>query len=367
MAEVQALCLQWNIPFYSYRLPYGKHCFFGGQLEGEVERFGGMEAVAGREGFVVMPFRETVRTPSLFVRREVSFTDRPEDSRLPELLEKYKREVRFADIVRREEGKEAYVRRVREMIAILRRGVVEKMVLSRSLSVACDARRLSPLWFGKLAEKYPEAFVFLVSVPGVTLWMGATPEIFLQQDGEGIRTMALAGTRRAGEQMPWGEKEREEQQIVARYLTALLQAEGDWRVDGPFSKRAGEVEHLCTSFGCGRNFTAAGIDRLRVQLHPTPAVGGFPVPEALELLQRIEGYDRRYYAGYLGPVGRNAAFHWFVNLRCMEVFSRAVRLYVGGGITALSDPEREWQETEMKARTLLEVIGGDGLSVNPAS
>ena len=49
-------------------------------------------------------------------------------------------------------------------------------------------------------------------------------------------------------------------------------------------------------------------------------------------------------------------FDLFVNLRTMEVFDDALRLYVGGGITPLSDPETEWQETCQKADTLLNLI-----------
>ena len=42
----------------------------------------------------------------------------------------------------------------------------------------------------------------------------------------------------------------------------------------------------------------------------------------------------------------------FVNLRCTELFANAVNLYVGGGITKDSIPEAEWEETELKAKTL---------------
>lgn len=97
-------------------------------------------------------------------------------------------------------------------------------------------------------------------------------------------------------------------------------------------------------------------DRIRKRLHPTPAVGGFPVRQALQYLEQTERYNRRYYAGYLGPVGNTDEFHWFVNLRCMEIFPQAVSLYVGGGITVLSEPRKEWEETELKSRTLLDIL-----------
>ena len=42
-----------------------------------------------------------------------------------------------------------------------------------------------------------------------------------------------------------------------------------------------------------------------------------------------------------------------MNLRCTEIFANGVKLYVGGGITKDSIPEKEWEETELKSQTLL--------------
>ena len=92
------------------------------------------------------------------------------------------------------------------------------------------------------------------------------------------------------------------------------------------------------------------------QLHPTPAVCGLPKKRAMQIITEIEKRDRGYYAGFLGPLQASGAFDLFVNLRTMEVFDDALRLYVGGGITPLSDPETEWQETCQKADTLLNLI-----------
>jgi isochorismate synthase len=77
---------------------------------------------------------------------------------------------------------------------------------------------------------------------------------------------------------------------------------------------------------------------------------------ALEFIQKKEKHDREYYAGYLGPVGFTDMLNLYVNLRCLKVYSNCVALYIGGGITLDSVPEEEWQETEIKAETLLSVI-----------
>lgn len=357
IAEAQRLCLQGNIPFYSYRLPGEKDFFWGAQSNEKITPFQGMEHLDGKEGFVLVPFRESKECPALFIKQDLAFVNSTEDA---QIIDKLRDHFPGPDVVYSPlpgTSKEEYHRQVTEMITALRQERVLKMVLSRSLWVECKALEMAPEWFMKLADVYPEAFVFLVSVPGVSTWMGASPEIFLNQEKERAETMALAGTRIAGSKAPWGHKEIEEQQIVSRYIGNLLSKWGGWEMKECFSKRAGKVEHLCTSFvhpGC---LSSSLTDRIRMELHPTPAVGGFPSREAVALLEQIEGYERRYYAGYLGPVGPVSTFHWFVNLRCMELFSDAACLYVGGGITALSDPQKEWEETEMKSRTLLDIIG----------
>jgi isochorismate synthase len=85
-------------------------------------------------------------------------------------------------------------------------------------------------------------------------------------------------------------------------------------------------------------------------------VCGMPLETSLEFLQQHEGYDREFYSGYLGPVNMNNNINIFVNLRCMQLFEGQATVYAGAGVTVDSVPEHEWEETEMKLNTLLNVI-----------
>jgi isochorismate synthase len=42
-----------------------------------------------------------------------------------------------------------------------------------------------------------------------------------------------------------------------------------------------------------------------------------------------------------------------VNLRCARLYKNAVHIFVGGGITAQSNPAKEWTETELKSEDIL--------------
>ena len=83
--------------------------------------------------------------------------------------------------------------------------------------------------------------------------------------------------------------------------------------------------------------------------------GGIPKGNALTFLAHNENYDRRFYAGYLGPIQSNQT-HLFVNLRCAQWEENQLTLYIGAGITASSISENEWKETVRKAETFLNAL-----------
>ncbi|OYX21747.1 MAG: isochorismate synthase, partial [Algoriphagus sp. 32-45-6] len=88
-------------------------------------------------------------------------------------------------------------------------------------------------------------------------------------------------------------------------------------------------------------------------LHPTSAVCGMPRKEAHDFLQENEHFDRSFFAGFLGPVNIESATSIYVNLRTANFQENEVILFAGAGVTEDSDPEKEWEETEMKC----EIIG----------
>ena len=160
----------------------------------------------------------------------------------------------------------------------------------------------------------------------------------------------------------WRQKEIEEQALVARYIVNCFKhlRLREYHETGPRTVIAGQLLHLLTDFEVNlRNvpFPNLGTDMLRL-LHPTSAVGGMPKAAALHFLRTHEGYDRAYYSGFLGPVNVAApgVARLYVNLRCLQLRPNEAILYAGTGLTVDSDPEREWQETEMKLQTVATVL-----------
>ena len=346
--QTQALCLRQNIPFYSYRMPNEDTIYTGMQLTETSFSFESITALSGMQGFVLMPYCIKADCPAIFIKEDIRFTDSLNNQEIADKLHA----TRFPEKERMfhssDSEKPLYLEQVNALISALQNGEARKAVFSRSITVQGEALQKAPELFEKMVKCYPAAFVFLVSSPGNTVWIGATPEIFLQQTPRTLHTMALAGTQPVKDGQSCGEweyKDREEQQIVSDYIRDILSGICPEKTNstGPFTRKAGNVYHLCTTFECEMQPDTAKADHLRELLHPTPAVGGFPKAQALQLISRLEQHERRYYAGYLGPVRNDGTFDLFVNLRSMELYDNAYRLYAGGGITALSDAGKEWQ------------------------
>lgn len=251
-----------------------------------------------------------------------------------------------------------YLEQVRTLVGAMRRGDFRKAVLSRTITKddSSISSKIPELLF-RMSEAYPRTFVFWVYLPGVCAWVGATPETLLRCDDRGVFTVALAGSRPAETAGEWGAKERDEQQIVTDSIVQTFRKAGiEPSVHGPETLRAAAVEHLCTTIESSGMLSGAQTASLLGGLHPTPALGGYPKKESLSAIRRVEKHPRRYYGGFVGCVENTNEFTFYVNLRCMEYDDMRYRLYVGGGITADSDPDAEWRETEIKSRTILNLL-----------
>jgi len=266
-----------------------------------------------------------------------------------------------------EQGEESfYLNLVNKGIAELEKGLMEKIVLSRTLAIPLSDEIDLVNVFDELCNTYPNALVSLVSIPEAGTWMGATPEVLVGiEDNTIFKTVALAGTKTAQKDVSlktvaWTQKEIEEQALVERYIISCFKKIRlrEYEEHGPKTVVAGNVLHLKSEFTVdmkATNFPQLGSVMLQL-LHPTSAVCGMPLDTALKFLKEHEGYDRQFYAGYLGPVNFKNQTHLFVNLRCMQWQDDNAILYAGAGVTVDSNPEEEWIETEMKLNTLLKVI-----------
>jgi isochorismate synthase len=237
-------------------------------------------------------------------------------------------------------------------------GLLEKIVPSRCKEVELPETFDLIEAFEALCHKHPNAFVSIFSSAQSGTWLGATPELLVNVDSElKFRTHALAGTLPYSpntdlKSVAWKQKEIEEQALVSRYIINCFKRirVREYQEQGPKTIVAGNLMHLKTDYLVDMkdiNFPQLGSVMLKL-LHPTSAVCGMPLAPSLRFLAEHEGYDREFYSGYLGLLNYQQESSIFVNLRCMQLMEKTVKLYAGAGVTIDSIPENEMEETEMK-------------------
>ena len=259
-----------------------------------------------------------------------------------------------------------YIDLVKRAISQIEAGIFEKLVPSRCKQIELPATFDLLDTFNKLCTKYPNAFVSLVSAPEVGTWIGASPELLVSVDGQmRFKTVAVAGTQALHPQtnlkhLAWTQKEIEEQALVSRYIVNCFKKIRlrEFTELGPKTWQAGNLVHLKTEFEVdmvATNFSQLGSTMLKL-LHPTSAVCGMPREDSIAFIETHEPFDRSFYSGFLGPVNFENETSLYVNLRCMQWCKNKAVLFAGAGVTIDSIPEKEWEETELKMNTLLEVI-----------
>ncbi len=247
-------------------------------------------------------------------------------------------------------------------------GQVEKVVLARSRHIPMEAQPDIAAILSRLEARYPDCAVFCLGRNGF-YFIGASPEPLVTRRESRVSTMALAGTAAlapdrssgampAGEALLADEKNLREHAFVARALRRSL-APYCSKLDmdeQPGLLKTGGLLHLKTEFE-GTLAKPVHILDLAGAIHPTPAVAGAPLAESLDLIARLEDFDRGWYAGPLGWIDPGGGGEFRVGLRSGLCGPGFCRLFAGCGVVEGSDAETEWWETDMKLQALASCLG----------
>jgi len=258
-----------------------------------------------------------------------------------------------------ESEKPIWIDRVDRAKDLISEKAFEKIVLARSVKLK-SKQNLSPTLLSyKLREAYPECYNFIIQIDQETSFIGATPERLASFEDGIFKTEGLAGSTSRGksasedaalaQSLLESEKDREEHQFVVRAIDNTL-APYSYRVEHPNKpqiKKLNNVQHLFTPISASIK-SGIQIHDLVQQLHPTPAVGGFPRDHAIPFIQEIEQIERGWYAAPVGWYNLNGCGEFAVAIRSALLHKNYAHLFAGCGIVSDSDPESEWQETLMK-------------------
>lgn len=248
------------------------------------------------------------------------------------------------------ETKEEYLQNLYQVISVINENQLPKLVYSRR-KIFTDFNEIDVnKSFKNLCQSYPNAFRYLF-IDGENSWMGAFSEVLgkFNKSTQEFETMSLAGTLPVSEN--WAEKEIKEQKPVSDYIRNILYHYSEnIQESETYDHISGNIKHLRTDFKA--IIKPEDLDKIIQELHPTPAVCGIPKDFCKQNIQKLEKYPRELYAGYI-KIETAGMVQYFVNLRCSKLYKDSVHLFVGGGITAQSNPEKEWIETELKSEAVL--------------
>lgn len=248
-----------------------------------------------------------------------------------------------------------YRLKVANAIDEIGKGVLNKVVLHTQVELVYskEIHRL----IHKVLAADTEGFRYSFYSAELGLWMGITPEVLVHSTNRDFKTMALAGTRKLEDldADPFREKERAEQAWVTKEIVELLNTSADSMHVGEIETvKAGKLAHLRTVIKGEMKSPLITADIASV-LHPTAAVCGYPKRLAYRYIEENELLHRFLYSGYLGRVQKESS-SLYVNLRCMSYQEGMIKVYVGAGITADSDPELETEEIRIKTSTLASIL-----------
>jgi isochorismate synthase len=353
-----------NIPFALFRLPFGQEVRLMIQYKSNPLKINDLKDLPSKSGFLLAPFPVNGGEPILLLQPDLVCSPNEAMGLAGNILKDCSLFLNdtFPANSNVTTSQEEFKAQVQNAVNVISEGDLYKVVLSKNKVIDKPDGFRPEFFFDKLCHAYPHAMVYYWQLPGVGSWMGATPEPLMKEQDGMINTVSLAGTQlyhgQPLEDVCWRAKEIAEQAIVSRFIVQLLDKMGveEMGITGPHNFLAGNLVHLNTGFTFHADNLRVSRGRFVSALHPTPSVAGLPREESLQLIRRLEQYNRSYFSGLLGPLQLGSETHLYVNLRCMQLFDRELVLYSGAGITENSDPEREWNETENKMKTLLNIF-----------
>lgn len=265
----------------------------------------------------------------------------------------------------RESDVESWKEKVRSAVSEIQDDSLDKVVLAREIIADADSEIDTRSVLRNLAKEYPGTWVY--SNNGL---VGATPELLIRLSNSMVVSRVLAGTiSKTGDDdkdlalaasLARSSKDLEEHEYAVRSVAdALAPFCTSTNVpDAPFVLHLSNVMHLATDVtgAIKESHKVVDIFSILSKLHPSAAVCGTPTSKASQLIKRIEGINRRRYAGPIGWIDAKGDGELGIALRCGFMNGKEVHAFAGCGIVAGSDAAKEVAESQAKFLPIINAL-----------
>lgn len=272
-------------------------------------------------------------------------------------------------------SKEAYLKNVKALQDHIQYGNIYE--INFCMNFRAEEAQIDPVQtFVRLQQKARAPYAALLKL-GSEYILCASPELFLKKENNRLITKPIKGTARRGkteeedqglkQELQNSLKERTENVMavdVARNDLSVIAERASVKVDSLFGIESfATVHQMVSTVSC--NIKAdLPFGKIIHATFPMASMTGAPKPMAMDLIDEFEEFDRGYYSGSFGILDEKGDFELNVVIRSIfyDSESRVLSFAVGGAITYLSEPEKEYEECLLKAENLIHV-----LSHTPAS
>ncbi len=270
--------------------------------------------------------------------------------------------------VRPDVDRASYEDRVARVLAYIRAGDVFQVNLAQRFTGRLCAVAIEAYARLRAASPAPHGCWLDLGGPQV---LSISPELFLRREGERVLTRPIKGTRprspdpatdeQLRRELEACEKERAELAMIVDLLRndlGRVAAIGSVAVEQPRELHSHPTVHHAVASVTARLGDDVHAADLVAATMPGGSVSGAPKIRAMEIIEELEDGRRGPYCGAAGWFGYDGDVALNVLIRTLAVQGDRVSFHVGGWIVADSDPGREYEETMVNGRALLEALRG---------
>jgi anthranilate synthase component 1 len=245
-------------------------------------------------------------------------------------------------------------------------GDIFQVVLSKRFKFQYSGSLLS--FYRSLRQINPSPYMFYYKT-GSRQIVGASPEMLVRVDNHKVITFPIAGTvpntpnpeenQRLGKELLSDPKEHAEHIMLvdlARNDIGRISRYGSVSVPEFMQiHQFSHVQHIVSQVMGDLQDGLESFDALKA-VFPAGTVSGAPKVRAMEIIEELEPSRRGPYAGAVGYFSCNGNADFAITIRTLFAEGNTAYIQTGAGIVADSNPEKEWLETNHKAKALMKAL-----------